>query len=89
MHVDAYGLAQVHGERHEASVGVTFALLHALLLQVLTAYSLLSATYFLTPTLFLCLTCNLLLTNYCCTDHSLHTHCCMPAAAVCAAADRR
>ena len=39
MHVDAYGLAQVHGERHEASVGVTFALLHALLLQGLTAYS--------------------------------------------------
>ena len=29
-------MAQVHGERHEASVGVTFALLHALLLQVLT-----------------------------------------------------
>jgi hypothetical protein len=52
-------------------------------------HTLLSATYFLTPTLFLCLTCNLLLKNYCCTDHSLHTHCCMPAAAVCAAADRR
>ena len=38
LSVDAYGMAQVHGERHEASVGVTFALLHALLLQVLTAY---------------------------------------------------
>lgn len=40
---------QVHGERHEAAVGVTFALLHALLLQVYLR-PILRATYCLLPT---------------------------------------